>query len=91
MSTPSYRQLALEDVEPEAQVIAQAFVEDPLCCFMLPLRWTRLPTLRTFFRVYGEIQIKAGRGCGAGEPLQGVAYWKFPDQQDVSISVKTED
>ena len=83
-----FRQLALADVEPAARVISQAFVDDPLCTFMLPFRTTRVKTLYKFFRAYGEVNIKNGRGFGAGEPLCGVAFWKSPVQSDLSISVK---
>jgi ribosomal protein S18 acetylase RimI-like enzyme len=85
----NYRQLTLDDVEPAARVIAQSFVDDPLTSFMLPFKRTRVKSLLKFFRVYGEINIKAGRGFGVGEPLQGVAFWKFPGQDSLSISVKS--
>lgn len=83
-----HRALTLADVEHAAQVISQAFAEDPLVSFMLPFRATRVKTLAKFFRVYGEISIKNNRAFGVGEPLQGVAYWKFPGQDSLSISIK---
>ncbi len=83
------RPLTLSDVEQAARVIAQAFMEDPLCAFMLPFRRTRPRALYKFFRAYGEVNIKNHRGFGVGEPLQGVAYWNLPDQADVSISLKS--
>jgi len=92
MSNFEYRQLALAYVEPAAQVISQAFANDPLISLILPLKRTRVNTLLKFFRVfrvYGEIGIKNGRGFGTGEPLQGVAYWKFPKQDSMSISIKS--
>ena len=89
MTSQDYRQLTLSDVEQAAQVIAQSFEEDPLVSFMLPFRATRIRTLVKFFRIYGEIGIKNKRGYGVGEPLQGVAYWKTPNQEDMSISVKS--
>jgi len=88
-STPDYRLLTLADVDAAANVIAQAFEDDPLCTFMLPFRRTRVKTLSKFFRVYGEVSIKNGRGYGYGEPLQGVAFWKFPEQGSLSISIKS--
>lgn len=88
-SDPDYRLLTLADVEQAAHLISQAFVDDPLCTFMLPFRRTRTNTLGKFFRAYGEVSIKNRRGYGAGEPLQGVAYWKFPDQENLSISLKS--
>jgi len=84
-----HRLLTLSDVEEAAHVTSHAFVDDPLTSFMLPIKATRIKTLLKFFRVYGEISIKNKRGYGVGEPLQGVAYWKFPDQDSMSISVKS--
>lgn len=89
MTSQDYRQLTPSDVEQAGQVIARSFEADPLVSFMLPFRATRVRTLVKFFRVYGEISIKNGRGYGVGEPLQGVAYWKTPNQEDMSISVKS--
>jgi len=84
-----YRLLTLADVEQAAQVIAQAFMNDPLVSYMLPFKATRLQTLIKFFRVYGELNIKNQRAYGVGEPLQGVAYWIFPDQESMSISIRS--
>lgn len=64
-------------------------MNDPLISFMLPFKATRVKTLLKFFRAYGEINIKNNRAFGVGEPLQGVAYWKFPAQESVSVSVKS--
>ena len=84
-----FRILSLSDVDAAAQVVSQAFVDDPLTSFMFPTKSTRVKTLHTFSRIYGEINIRNGRGYGVGEPLQGVAFWKFPTQEDVSISVQS--
>jgi len=83
------RLLTFSDVEQAAQVISQAFINDPLISFVLPFRRTRVKTLYKFFRAYGEVNIKNNRGYGFGEPLQGVAYWKSPNQDSLSISVKS--
>jgi hypothetical protein len=64
-------------------------VDDPLISFMLPNRATRVTTLKKFFRLYGEISIKNERAYGVGEPLQGVAFWKFPEQASLSIGVRS--
>lgn len=82
------RSLTLADVEEAAQVIAQAFQNDPLITFMLPFKSTRIRTLLKFFRPYGEINIRNGRGYGVGQPLQGVAYWEFPGQGSTSVSIR---
>jgi ribosomal protein S18 acetylase RimI-like enzyme len=83
------RLLTFSDIEQAAQVISQAFINDPLISFVLPFRRTRVKTLYKFFRAYGEVNIKNNRGYGFGEPLQGVAYWKSPNQDNLSISVKS--
>ncbi len=83
-----YRLLTRADVEEAAKVISQSFVDDPLCRFILPLKRTRIRTLHKFFRALGEVSIKNKRGYGVGEPLQGVAYWKFPNQDSMSINIK---
>ncbi len=87
--SPDCRLLTLSDVDQAAQVISQAFVDDPLSTFMLPLKRTRTKTLYKFFRAMGEVSIKNNRGYGVGDPLQGVAYWKFPDQESMSIRFKS--
>ena len=84
-----YRLLTLSEVEQAARVIAQAFQDDPLCSFMLPYKRTRIKTLYKFFRAMGEVHIKNKRVYGVGQPLQAVAYWKFPDQESISISVSS--
>jgi ribosomal protein S18 acetylase RimI-like enzyme len=84
-----YRNLTFSDVDRAAQVISQAFVDDPLTSFMFPNKATRVKTLHTFSRIYSEINIRNGRGHGVGEPVLGVAFWKFPTQEDLSISVKS--
>ena len=89
MANTEPRLLILSDVEEAAQVISQAFVDDPLTSFMLPIKETRIRTLVKFFRVYGALSIQNQRGYGVGAPLQGVAYWKLPEQESMSINVKS--
>jgi ribosomal protein S18 acetylase RimI-like enzyme len=84
---PEHRLLTLADVGPAAQVLARAFMDDPLISFMLPFRPTRFQTLFKFFRAYGEMNIRHKRAYGIGEPLQGVAYWIFPNEKDLSVSI----
>jgi ribosomal protein S18 acetylase RimI-like enzyme len=88
-SSSDCRLLTLADVDLAANVISQAFVDDPLCAFMLPFRRTRIKTLYKFFRAYSEVSIKNNRGYGSGEPLQGVAFWQFPEHESLSISLKS--
>jgi len=83
------RLLNLADVDSAARVISQAFIDDPLCSFILPLRRTRVKTLYKFFRAYGEVCIQYQRGYGSGDPLQGVAFWMFPGQASISVGIKS--
>ena len=83
------RLLVSSEIEQAAEVISQAFVDDPLCAFMLPFKRTREKTLRKFFRAYGTVNIQHQRGYGVGEPLNGVAFWLEPKKPDLSISVKS--
>jgi ribosomal protein S18 acetylase RimI-like enzyme len=89
MKEVSYRPLIVSDVEQVAQIISQAFMNDPLCVYMLPFKKTRFKTLKKFFRAYGEIYIQNQHGYGAGDPLKGVAFWMEPINPDISISVKS--
>jgi GNAT superfamily N-acetyltransferase len=83
------RLLTSADVNAVADVLSQAFLDDPLCAFILPNRRTRINTLRKFFRPYGQISIMNGRGFGVGKPLHGVAFWEFPEQGSVSINIRS--
>jgi ribosomal protein S18 acetylase RimI-like enzyme len=87
--TPDCRLLTLADADTAARIISHAFVDDPLCAFMLPFRRTRIKTLHKFFRPYSEISIQNNFAYGSGDPLQGVAFWHSPNQKDLSINLKT--
>jgi ribosomal protein S18 acetylase RimI-like enzyme len=89
MESSEVRQLVLSDVAQAALVISQAFVDDPLCTFMLPEQRSRIGTLQKFFRAYGEIYIQNQLGYGIGEPLNGIAFWINPSVPDVSMSLKS--
>ena len=82
------RLLTLDDVAAVAHVLSQAFMDDPLCAFMLPRRRSRLATLHKFYLAAGEVSIRHGRAYGVGDPLQGVAFWESPTVEKQSISVK---
>jgi GNAT superfamily N-acetyltransferase len=83
-----YRQLTLSDLEPMARVLAESFSEDPLVSFILPNGKTRVKTVAKFFRAMGRLNIRAGSAFGAGDPLEGVAIWIFPNQPEASATPK---
>lgn len=89
VSETGHRRLTPGDSEAAAQVISQAFIDDPLCAFMFSRRAARLSTLLKFFRPYCQLNIAGGRGFGVGDPLHGVAFWEFPTNEGLSVSVKS--
>jgi ribosomal protein S18 acetylase RimI-like enzyme len=84
----NYRQLTLSDLESAAQVLATAFEEDPLVSFILPNQKTRVKTITKFFRAMGRLAIRNGLAFGVSDPLEGVAFWNFPDKPSISASPK---
>jgi hypothetical protein len=68
MDDTGCRLLTLADVDQAANVISQAFMDDPLCTFMLPFKRSRLVTLKKFFRYYCQKYIQLNQGYGVGEP-----------------------
>jgi ribosomal protein S18 acetylase RimI-like enzyme len=87
-TTSGFRQLTPADAEPAARVLSQAFMDDPLIELMLPFRRTRFRTMYKYFRPMSAISIPLGKIYGVGEPLQGVACWKSPQQRPMSVSLK---
>ena len=86
MSDEEYRQLTLDDLEPMAQVLSLSFSEDPLVSFILPNPKTRVKTVAKFFRAMGRLNIRTGSAFGAGDPVEGVAVWSFPNKSSSSAS-----
>lgn len=89
MESGGCRILNSHDVDEAARVISEAFIDDPLCAFMLPRRRTRTRTLYKFFRPYTEVNVKNKRGFGYGQPLEGVAFWIAPGQEGLSINIRS--
>lgn len=84
----NYKQLTLSDLESATQVLAHSFEEDPLVSFILPNSKTRVKTVAKFFRAMGRLAIKNGSAFGVSEPLEGVAFWNFPDKSSLSATPK---
>jgi ribosomal protein S18 acetylase RimI-like enzyme len=87
MTETGFRQLNLIELDQSVEVISQAFIDDPLCVYMLPNKRTRLETLRKFFHLYATIYLRNGKGYGVGDPLKGVAFWLEPGGAEVSLSI----
>ena len=84
----SYRQLTFSDHAAMTQVLAQSFEEDPLISYILPNQKTRVKTVAKFFRAMGKLAIRNGFAFGVSEPLEGVAFWNFPNK---SMSASPKD
>jgi ribosomal protein S18 acetylase RimI-like enzyme len=89
MPTYDYRLLTLADTKVAAQVLAQAFADDPLSIFMLPDERTRLETLYKFFCALGYVNVKDQCAYCAGDPLGAVAFWKPPEQGRTVIGIRS--
>ena len=89
MPTNDYRALSLADTKAAAQVLAQAFCDDPLSIFMLPDGRARLETLYKFFCALGYVDVKDQRAYCAGDPLGAVAFWKRPEQGRTVIGFRS--
>jgi ribosomal protein S18 acetylase RimI-like enzyme len=82
----NYRLLEQAEARKAADVLLQAFADDPLYAFLVPPKQLRLPTLAAFFQAYSELNTRYRRGYGRGEPLEGVAFWQMPGQARRSIN-----
>lgn len=69
-------------------MLATSFAEDPLVAFILPNKKTRVKTVAKFFRAMGRLNIQNQLAFGAGDPLEGVAVWNFPNK---SVSATPKD
>lgn len=70
--------LASADALTAANVLARAFAEDPLWCYLLPDPAKRRKALHISFRAIVPWYVKQGQVYGVGQPLEGVAIWQPP-------------
>jgi ribosomal protein S18 acetylase RimI-like enzyme len=83
------RLLTSSDLERVADIMSEAFVDDPLYAFILPNKKTRRKTLYQYFYALSNINIAKQRAYGVGEPLVAVAYWKMLSKPDVTASMRS--
>jgi len=62
-------------LKPAANVLAHAFQEDPLCCFIYPEKKTRIDKLNKYFLFRINYSIAHGEVYALSENIEGVAAW----------------
>lgn len=77
--------LTTVDRDTAAALLARAFQDDPLWCYLLPNRAQREQTLSRFQRVFAGGYIGAGQAYGFGMPLQGVVIWSKPAETGLQL------
>ncbi len=88
MTHSEYRQLTLSDVEEAAQVIAQAYVDDPLISYMLPFKSTRIKTTYKFMCAYGEINKKTNAVLALVSHCKGLPFGSSPIRNSCPSALK---
>jgi GNAT superfamily N-acetyltransferase len=74
------RRLTVSDADAAAEVLARAFMSDPLWRSLFPEPDARAPLLRQAFRSFAPSLIADNLALGVGAPLEGVAVWGLPDR-----------
>lgn len=74
------RRLTPSDAPAAAEVLARAFVGDPLWRWLLPEQAKRAALVQQCFRAAAPVFIASALAFGVGAPLEGVAVWSAPDQ-----------
>jgi ribosomal protein S18 acetylase RimI-like enzyme len=72
------RSLAPADHAAVTHILATAFHDDPLWCFLVPDEKQRYPLAARFFRPAAYYALRAGQVYGVGDPPEGVAVWGRP-------------
>lgn len=79
VNQPIQRRLAATDAEAAAEVLARAFLRDPLWRYLFPELGRRAALARQAFRAFTPGFIADSVTLGVGAPLEGVAVWSLPD------------
>ncbi len=74
----SVRRLVAADAMAAGMVLARAFADDPLWCYLLPDPAKRGRALRQTFCATAPWFVRQEQGYGIGQPLEGVAVWQAP-------------
>lgn len=81
MAAPDLPRLLTTPETPRAvDVMARAFLDDPLWRYLLPDAGQRARFMRRTYSLYLRYAIRSQRLYGVGEPADAVAVWTFPGQ-----------
>lgn len=75
------RRLGMADADSAAEVLARAFMRDPLWQYLIPNLHARIPVLRQSFRATVPLYAANRQVYGYGDPLDSVAIWRAPGQR----------
>jgi ribosomal protein S18 acetylase RimI-like enzyme len=81
VSQPAQRRLTPADADAAAEVLARAFVGDPLWRYLFPEPGRRAAMALQAFRAFAPGFIADFVALGVGAPLEGVAVWAPPGQE----------
>ncbi len=77
----SARLLSLNHLKQATDIMAAAFLNDPLWVYLVPDEAKRRQLLPRFYRVFFNVWLSNRQAFGVGDPLQGLAVWSYPDQK----------
>ncbi len=85
MAGHDIRRLGSGDLDEVVDVLAAAFLRDPLVVALFPDAAVRARATPHLFRVILAEDIRRGRVTGVGAPLAGVAVWHLPGDRGRSL------
>ena len=82
------RKLSIADLSAAAEIMAEAYHEDPLWLYLIPNEKKRKIIEHRFFKAFLTLQFNSWEYYGVSYPLKGVALWKFPNPPKISTREK---
>ncbi|NVM30890.1 MAG: GNAT family N-acetyltransferase [Candidatus Helarchaeota archaeon] len=79
------QRLSINDAVEAAEVLAEAFYNDPLWVYLEPNNIRRKKIIQKFFKIFVYLQLNSSLVYGIGDPLKGVASWKPPTSRKISL------
>ena len=82
------RKLSIADLSAAAEIMAEAYHEDPLWLYLIPNEKKRKIIEHRFFKAFLTLQFNSWEYYGVSYPLKGVALWKFPNPPTIRTREK---